>query len=163
VNNLEAIVRAQGSGDLSDGPEVKDVDILRAVGCSGQLNGIGWRAMRALRNQSGADARAAADLIAERLSTQDLKVTELECRAAASAAVAYWLDPACGACYGRGYGTIPDTTTLSDAVCVECDGAGRSKSQIPKKIAPAFESAGAILDRAVDAFARSVARKLGGR
>jgi hypothetical protein len=152
------ILRAELSSDLSEKLEDADIDILRAVGMAGVRHALGGHMLRALHSSGG--RRQAVEELRETLGRKFPLLDSPSILAAALGAVHFWLSPACPACDGLGYAVIPDTTTLGDKPCGECQGDGRARIGMPKKATPAYEWAGAEIEQEVERFERAVARKL---
>lgn len=152
----ERITRAQTSKNLSEVnlEEIGDIDIVRACGMVGQSMPVGvslWRLKYA------GDSREFSRVVGALAELLDGKGWGVDAAEETFRVVRHWLDDVCHACHGRGYETVPGTPMLSDVLCGECGGTGRSQLHEASEPARWLQETIARMEREV---AAAIMRKL---
>ena len=150
--NIDRAVNAIAQGN--------DMDMLGASSLSGVNNRIGSAIVRALSSLDPHDIkRAGRALDLELPPSPLLRLRERELVIAA--VVRHFLNPTCSNCRGRGFHCIPGTTRLGEVPCVQCEGSGQTRLELPGALGELAKRAQDRLASALSRYDRGLTRKLG--
>lgn len=152
----EALNRAETRG----GQDGEQQELLAAAGLAGLRNPLGQALQRALCSLEPRDVARVADIMLDLLAPTP-GLLPAERRVVVTAAVRVFLNPACPACCGRGFGLIPNTRKLGETPCPVCSGTGKIVLLLPDEAGRLASAAAARMDRALSKYESNVSRKLG--